>query len=113
MPEIIEQTTTGKTTTKWWTPYMTPQTMVWVLAAFVYGVVFWKDSHDNWDKTNELEEKVNRQYNIARDEREKLMISQKEDREREFKAIEEVADWMHYEKGRQAGYLQAVNDMKK
>lgn len=116
---MMEQTTTGRTTTKWWTPYMTPQTMLWVLAAFVYGVIFWKDSQDNWNKTrkvekdmelkankeefNALKDQVNRQYQTAREEREKLLQAQKEDRDREFKAIEEVADYMHFEQGRQQG----------
>ena len=113
MPKMIEQTTTGKTTTKWWSNYLTPQTMFWICAGFVWAVVFWKDSKENWAKigtkadeseivtlkeqVKDLEERVNRQYSTARD-----------DREKENKAIEEVADWMHY----QRGYKQAMDDIK-
>lgn len=117
MPEIIETTTTGKTTTKWWSNYLTPQTMFWICAGFVWAVIFWKDSHDNWDKTKQLElnierkadaddlkalkEQVTRQYSTA-----------KEDREKESKQIEEALDWIEFEKGRQAGYKQAMEELK-
>ena len=40
------------------------------------------------DKVIDLEGRVSRQYQTA-----------KEDRDAEFKAIEEVADWMHFQEG--------------
>lgn len=108
MPDMVETTSTGKTTTKFWSNYLTPQTMLFILGGFVSLVIFWKDSHDNWDKTKELEnqlklkadaddlkslkEQVTRQYGTA-----------KEDREKESKQIEEALDWIEFEKGRQAG----------
>lgn len=89
--------------------------MVWILAGFVSIIIFWKDSKDNWAKIStkadesevtslkeqvkDLEERVNRQYATARD-----------DREKENKAIEEVADWMHFELGKQ--HQQEVDEMK-
>jgi len=113
---MMEQKTVGgTTTTKWWSPYLTPQTMFWILAGFVGVVIFWKDSKDNWAKigtkadeseiialkeqVKDLEDRVNRQYATARD-----------DREKENKAIEEVADWMHEEIGYEK---KAMEDRKK
>jgi hypothetical protein len=48
-----------------------------------------------------LKEQVTRQYSTA-----------KEDREKEGKQIEEALDWIEYEKGRQAGYKQAIEELK-
>ena len=51
MPEMMEQKTVGgTTTTKFWSQYLTPQTMLWILAGFISLVIFWKDSKDNWAK---------------------------------------------------------------
>ena len=92
--------------------------MAGIISLVVTGAIFWKESHDQWDKSNKqqdeiqhkadaddvkaLKEQVGRQYSTERD-----------DREKEMKAIEEVADWMHYEQGRQAGYKQAMEELKK
>ena len=114
MPEIMEQKTEGTTTTKWWSPYMTPQTMFWILAAFVYGVIFWKDSHDNWDKTNKLEEIIERKADAddlktLKDQVNRQYTNAKEDKEKQNKLIEEALDWIEWEKG----YEQGIKDAAK
>lgn len=109
MADMIETTTEGgKVTTKWWSNFLTPQTMFWILAGFVSLVLFWKDSHDNWDKTKDLEKVVatkadQEDLKALKDQVNRLYQTNKEDREKESREIEEVADWMHYQQGYQEG----------
>lgn len=114
--EITEQTSTKTISTKWWTPYITPQTMFGICAAFVWAVIFWKDSHDNWDKTNRLEETkanaddvrtIREDLKALRETVTKQYATAKEDREREGNEIEQVADWKH----EQEGYWKAMKEM--
>jgi hypothetical protein len=116
MPEIVEQTT--RTTTRWYSSILTPQNVVLLISLFVSATFFVfrmnmvaKNINDKADEKEivllkeqikALEEKVNRQYGTAKD-----------DRDKENAAIEEVADWMHEERGRQAGYKQAMEEKKK
>lgn len=113
--KIIKDQTT---TTRWFSKTVdikTVLTLVGGLLSFIIACSFfyWK-SQAAWEKQrddktelllkiNTLEEKVNRQYITAREEREKLLQGQNADREREFNAIEEVADWMHEQIGYQKG----------
>ena len=114
MAEMVEQTTQGRTTTKWLTNVLNPQTFLWIMAGFVSVVIFWKDSKDNWAKigtkadeseiqalkaqVNDLQSKVNSQYTTQR------MMNDNTN-----KAIEEVADWMH----EQIGFQKALTETKK
>jgi hypothetical protein len=95
----------------WFGNFITPQTMLWILAAFVGAVLFWKDSRDNWQKVAQLEkrmetkadaesvrdldEKVTRQYSV-----------QREQNNQTGKQIEEALDWIEFQKG----YMQGQKD---
>jgi flagellar biosynthesis/type III secretory pathway protein FliH len=116
MPEIVEQTTT--TRTRWYSGLLTPQNVILLISVittveyFVFktnltnksisGKADEKEITILKEQIKDLEDRVNRQYGAA-----------KEDREKENAAIEEVADWKHYEQGRQAGYKQAMEEVKK
>jgi len=113
MSERIEQTTKGTTVTKWFTGNISLQTVIWVIGAFAWAIIFWKDSKDNWDKVSrleiivhdkaesrdlkDLEDKVSRQYKVNSDDNAKQDVE-----------IEKVADWVHF----QDGYKQAMDDIK-
>lgn len=89
----------------WVGSFLTPQTMLWILAGFVTLVIFWKDSHDNFDKTKELEKAIGAKADAddlraLKEQVNRIYSTNKEDREKENKAIEEVADWMHEQEGR-------------
>lgn len=58
MSEIIEQTTQGKTVTKFLSGVLSVQTVMYILAGFVAAVLFWKQSHDNWDETKAMKEQI-------------------------------------------------------
>lgn len=132
MPQIVEQTTT--TRTRWYSGLLTPQNVILLISAittleyFVFRTNITNKSISTKadekevtvlkeqvgskadekeitilkEQVKDLEDKVNRQYGVAKD-----------DREKENAAIEEVADWMHEERGRQAGYKQAMDEVKK
>lgn len=119
--QIIKDQTT---TTRWFSKTIdvkTALTIVGGLLSFIVACSFfyWK-SEAAWEKQHDdkvevmalikaLEEKVNRQYSTATADKEKILQAQKEDKDREFQMIEEVADWMHEQIGRQ----QAIDEMKK
>lgn len=58
MGEMIETTSTGKTTTRWWTGVLNVQTVLLIGSAFVAVVYFFKDSKDNWAKVKQLEQQM-------------------------------------------------------
>lgn len=94
--------TGGKT---WVGSFLTPQTLLWILAGFVSLVVFWKDSHDNWDKTKALETVVATKADAddlkaLKEQVNRIYSTMKDDKERENREIEQVADWMHEQEGR-------------
>jgi hypothetical protein len=96
------------TSTKTWVGnFLTPQTFLWILAGFVSLVIFWKDSHDNWDKTERLEQVVatkadNDDLKALKEQVNRIYTTMKEDRAAEGKQIEEALDWIEFEKGRQS-----------
>jgi len=95
----------------WVGNFLTPQTFLWIIAGFVSLVIFWKDSHDNWDKTNRLEQVVNMKADAEdvkalRDQVNRIYTTMKEDRASEGKQIEEALDWIEFQKGVQEGLKQ-------
>lgn len=106
--ETIETTTTGpgKTITKWWSGSINIQTVVLILGAFASTVLFWKDSHDNWDKTGKLEEVVNgkasaEDLKVLKEQVNRQYTTEREQHEKEDAKIEEALDWIEFQKGYQ------------
>lgn len=58
MAEMVEQTSQGKTVTKFFSGFVSPQMVFLLCGAFVSVVIFWKTSKDNWDKVKQLEQRV-------------------------------------------------------
>lgn len=59
MPEVVEQTRTT-TTTKWWSGMLNIQTVIYICAAFVWAVIFFKDSQSNWEEVKRLRAEVDK-----------------------------------------------------
>lgn len=75
-----------------------------IVSLLVTGVIFWKESHEQWDKTTKVEETVQRKADIddlkaLKDQVTRQYTTAKEDKEKEMKAIEEIADWKHEQEG--------------
>lgn len=86
---------------RWYESFLTPQAVFWIFAAFVWAVIFWKDSKDNWAKIDELQTTVNKQWQIQSSQNEKTN-----------QRLEEALDWIEFEKGRQNGYKEALDNLK-
>lgn len=59
MGEVLETTNTGgKTVTKFFSGFLTPQMALIILTGAAGLVIFWKNTTENWSKTKEVEEAV-------------------------------------------------------
>lgn len=58
MPEVVEQTSTGKTVTKFFSGFLTPQIVLILIGGIFSLFVFWKNTTDNWKKTSDVEQAV-------------------------------------------------------
>lgn len=108
MAEMMEQTTQGKTVTRWWTGMINIQTVAMLGAAFVAVVIFWKDSKDNWNKTSRLENVVNTkasadELKALREQVNRQYQTQREKDNEQDRQVKQNADWIEWQKGFQAG----------
>lgn len=110
--------TTDKEKQFWLHTFLTPQVIGSILLFFIGCVVFWQKTSDNWTQTKEVSTQValkaDKSDVRAIDEKFTRQSSEnKKDIELLKAAIEDVADWKHYEQGRQAGYKQRMDEEKK
>jgi hypothetical protein len=98
MPSVETKTIGKTTTTKWWSSALTPQTVIAIIGLFAGGVLFWKDSKDNWVKVKQhddiiltkadkaetdakiraTDDKVNRQYENNNKIMDRIILIEKE-----------------------------------
>lgn len=79
----------------WYKNLLTPQTFIYLMGAVVATVIFWYRTQESWAKGKEIENMINRQWQIQRDMNDVIE-----------KKVQEIRDWMRY----QEGYLQGKKD---
>ena len=79
----------------WYKTLLTPQTFFYLIGAVVATVIFWYRTQESWAKGKEVEDKVNRQYQVQREMNDKTA-----------KEIEEIKQTLKY----MEGYEQAKKD---
>lgn len=75
---------------KWYKTILTPQTFLYAMGAIVATVIFWYRTQESWAKGKEVEDKVNRQYQVQREMNERIQ-----------QEIKVILLWIEFEKGRQ------------
>lgn len=118
MSEVIKE---QQTVTKWFAKQIDIKTVIMIVGGLITAMLttafFYWNTHLNWDKGDQTEKRVSslekskvdrEEFLLLKEQVQRQYTSAKEDRDKEFKAIEEVADWMHYEKGRQQGIAEAT-----
>lgn len=113
---MTKRTTPEAKAASWFLRQIDLRTVIGIVAGIVSllvtGVIFWKESHEQWDKTTKLEESIARKAEVddlkaLKDQVTRQYTTAKDDKEKEMRAIEEIADWKH----EQEGYWKAMKEL--
>lgn len=102
-------TTTGpaKVITTWLGSQVDIKLVIGLIGAIVYAALFYKDSHDNWDKTKSVDADVKTKVGAEEFRALKEQVNGQYSRQRDVDNIQnadikEIRLWMEFQKGKEA-----------